>query len=89
MLYYTGITYITYNNNLTSGAHGLQDDLSSDEKKMMKKSIAENMIQSTHINGGITSGPQFGTIRHKPGIAPECSRIKKKKRGKHSIRVKT
>ena len=54
------------------------DDLSSDEKKMMKKSIAENMIQSTHFNGGITSGPQFGTIRHKPGMST----------GTNSVRVK-
>lgn len=42
------------------------DMMSGDEKKFMKKSIAENMIQSTHINGGFTNGPQFGTLRHKP-----------------------
>jgi len=41
--------------------------MTGDEKKLMKKSIAENMIQSTHFNGGFASGPQFGTIRHKPG----------------------
>ena len=43
------------------------DDMSGDEKKFMKQSIAENMIQSTHINGGFAPGPQFGTLRHKPG----------------------
>lgn len=42
------------------------NQMTGDEKKLMKKSIAENMMQSTHFNGGFASGPQFGTIRHKP-----------------------
>jgi len=50
---------------VTAQANGFED-MSGDEKKFMKKSIAENMIQSTHINGGFAPGPQFGTLRHKP-----------------------
>ena len=54
-------------------AQGNFDDMSGDEKKFMKKSIAENMIQSTHINGGFAPGPQFGTLRHKPGKVNQLS----------------
>ena len=32
----------------------------------MKKSIAENMMSSTHVNGGFSAGPHIGTIRHVP-----------------------
>ena len=36
------------------------------EKTLMKKSIAENMMSSTHVNGGFSAGPHIGTIRHVP-----------------------
>lgn len=36
------------------------------QKILMKKSIAENMMSSTHVNGGFSAGPHIGTIRHVP-----------------------
>jgi len=36
------------------------------QKILMKKSIAENMVSSSHVNGGFSSGPHIGTIRHVP-----------------------
>jgi hypothetical protein len=37
------------------------------ERILMKKGIAENMMSSTHLNGGFSGGPKsVGTIRHVP-----------------------
>ena len=57
---------MSFHSAVTAQPNGFEE-MNGDEKKFMKKSIAENMIQSTHINGGFAPGPQFGTLRHKPG----------------------